>query len=637
MPVEHDPHSGQFTGGGSSEGAKSSGEKEYHTIYHAANHGGAKSWSQIATTGGGIEKAKAMAKSLQNKIANRNGAPTMRVVKGRAAMSNRKESTAEDPATQHVHEQKGWGENEHGFGDSADMPAETFDDMHADEAPRQRTVRVTRHDRGELAKPVRDAEGFLTVEGVLARCCILEYQTPTGTRHELVTPEVLFDAESMRSLAAKALTNEHPTALLTPETVGAHQIGSIGEPRRDGDRLVSVLGVLRADAIAAVESGKAELSCGYSCEIDETPGEHPTLTCPQCGTSKYDGVQRDRRGNHVAIVGKARAGDSARIRLDSDGNALIVATQQSPVYAATQQSQLEPETMPNMIHLDGIPPIDGAAPDAQAVLARSIATIRADAAALTASEKARADKASADLASTAKRLDGIKANVAKRWAGLKAKFDAMMKRNVMCDECMGAKEMDGAKCPSCDGVGMVSARDMIKGMEPAKADEDPNMAMEGMEDDLSGEPPAEEATEKAANPAHEDPKRSDARAKRKDSIARMIDRRAASRAALLTSASKHVDSLDLVGKNDVEIKRLVVAKIDATAGDVTKMDAATVGVLYDAAIKRTATDGAAPSFALTNATFPAARADAKSIDALAKFAANTEAASNPWARPTSKQ
>lgn len=65
------------------------------------------------------------------------------------------------------------------------------------------------------------------------------------------------------------------------------------------------------DSIHQVESGKKqEVSCGYTCDLDETPGTHED-------GEPYDYVQKNIVYNHLAIVGKGRAGPSARIHLDS--------------------------------------------------------------------------------------------------------------------------------------------------------------------------------------------------------------------------------------------------------------------------------------------------------------------------------
>lgn len=57
-----------------------------------------------------------------------------------------------------------------------------------------------------------------------------------------------------------------------------------------------------------INAGKKELSCGYRCAYDFTPGEF--------NGQKYDVVQRRMRGNHVAVVKKGRMGSDIAV-LDS--------------------------------------------------------------------------------------------------------------------------------------------------------------------------------------------------------------------------------------------------------------------------------------------------------------------------------
>lgn len=501
-------------------------------------------------------------------------------------------------------------------------------------------MRVSRFDAGELAKPERTAEGFLRVEGVLARTCILHYLNIDGSaRHELVTPECLFDPASMRSLSVFALTNNHPSELLTPQTVGTHQIGSIGEPRRDGDRLVSLLGVLRDDAIRAVEGGKAALSCGYSCEIDETPGEHPTLTCPECGTSHYDGVQRDRRGNHVAICDEGRAGPQARIRLDASGNAAppLALDTAGNVSSPTQTNATESAPMPTMIRLDAVQ-VSSDAADLQAVIDRHLATVKADAAAATLTERERAD-AAVTLANTTKaKLDAAIVNVSKYKGRIKTAFDGMKARMMGCDECAGSGKVmnDAAEgaCEYCGGTGKVRMHDAVKAMPMAPAEDalpmPPDDDMGEMEDAIGADPmmeakPAEVKKDAAATAA-----RKVAIQKRAESIARRDARNAKSRAALIVTATPHIDAADL-SKSDVEIKRSVLVKVAAHL-DAAKMDAADVARFYDAEMKRLDGNGAAPSLALTDGVFPT---QPSKTDAAARAKADETAyfAANPWARP----
>jgi hypothetical protein len=63
-----------------------------------------------------------------------------------------------------------------------------------------------------------------------------------------------------------------------------------------------------------------EVSCGYHCDVDETPGEFEG--------QRYDRVQRNIRYNHVAVVERGRAGD-AKLRLDSNDDVRLDAAQET--------------------------------------------------------------------------------------------------------------------------------------------------------------------------------------------------------------------------------------------------------------------------------------------------------------------
>lgn len=54
-----------------------------------------------------------------------------------------------------------------------------------------------------------------------------------------------------------------------------------------------------------IKNGKKELSCGYFCKYDLTPGVYNGV--------HYDAVQRDLRGNHIALVDNGRMGHDVRV------------------------------------------------------------------------------------------------------------------------------------------------------------------------------------------------------------------------------------------------------------------------------------------------------------------------------------
>ena len=190
-----------------------------------------------------------------------------------------------------------------------------------------------RVDRGTLKPPVRRADGSLLVEGVLTRSGVFEYRNPDGTKRlEYRPPEEVFKADSVSTVALRPVTNEHPGALLTSETVRDHIVGMTGaDPRQDADHLVASLVVFDAEAIADIEAGKQELSCGYEVTMDETPGTTPK-------GERYDSVQRSISYNHVAIVESGRAGPQARIRMDA---AYMVVADSETTISSSHKDQMD--------------------------------------------------------------------------------------------------------------------------------------------------------------------------------------------------------------------------------------------------------------------------------------------------------
>lgn len=124
----------------------------------------------------------------------------------------------------------------------------------------------------------------------------------------LLRPEdEVFSEESLKSFALKPVTLDHPPEDVTAVNVRKYQVGLLLDAVREKDDVLASLVVQDADAIRAIDAGKTQVSLGYSARVDwETSGEG------------YDGVFRDIRGNHIAIVDAARAGSAYRL-LDSAG------------------------------------------------------------------------------------------------------------------------------------------------------------------------------------------------------------------------------------------------------------------------------------------------------------------------------
>jgi len=176
--------------------------------------------------------------------------------------------------------------------------------------------RVTRADLSTApAKVVRLESGAVRVEGAVTRVGVLQYSDGARTWGELHLPEEIHAPASLATLPGIAVTDDHPTELVTPETWDAVAIGHVADSvgvEADTGLVVASLVVSSADALARVDSGElTEISAGYTCEVDPSPGVYQ-------GTP-YEAVQRGIRYNHIALgpAGWGRAGSDVRLRLNA--------------------------------------------------------------------------------------------------------------------------------------------------------------------------------------------------------------------------------------------------------------------------------------------------------------------------------
>lgn len=170
-----------------------------------------------------------------------------------------------------------------------------------------------RLDQGTLRSPQVMPDGRLRVDGYLTRTGVFAYLTSDGTqRREYRPPSEVFDPKSLASFQMAPVTDDHPPpGKITADNARKHAVGMVGESvRQDGEHVAAPLMIMDAATIRKVRAGKVELSCGYDCDTDETPGHAPS-------GERYDAIQRNIRGNHVALVDVARAGRTAKLRMDA--------------------------------------------------------------------------------------------------------------------------------------------------------------------------------------------------------------------------------------------------------------------------------------------------------------------------------
>jgi len=194
-------------------------------------------------------------------------------------------------------------------------------------------------------KPRRTADGYLVATAKSVRTGIQLYAgSEVGIADKAVVrvyrpAEEVFADASLQSFSHAPVTNDHPAVPVTQDNWKDLAVGEVSTAaRKDGEWVHLPLILKDAAAIKAVEDGKRELSAGYTCELDYTPG----LTADG---QAYDAVQRNIKINHLALVDRARAGSQARI---GDG-----AWGASPTQDATPEK--EPLMTLKTVTVDGIP------------------------------------------------------------------------------------------------------------------------------------------------------------------------------------------------------------------------------------------------------------------------------------------
>lgn len=169
--------------------------------------------------------------------------------------------------------------------------------------------RVLRLDTTSLDQTYFTEEGYLIDHPIVTSVGIFEYALPKGgVRRELRLPEHVFDPESLASYEGKPIIITHDVGEVDKNNVEQEGIGTIlTKGYRDGDDVRAKIIIHDTDAMRG--SNLRELSLGYTLDLLEKPGEW--------NGQPYDAIQTNIRINHLALVGNARAGDQARLNVDS--------------------------------------------------------------------------------------------------------------------------------------------------------------------------------------------------------------------------------------------------------------------------------------------------------------------------------
>ena len=163
---------------------------------------------------------------------------------------------------------------------------------------------------------IADADRFVG-RATLAKEGVYVYHDGATTWREYVPMSTLIDPEWLDTLRLAPVTLNHPQAPLTRDTARQFAVGAIGETVvRVQSMIGSAITIWDGTAIDAAKTTHQEISLGYECDLDPTPGVWQ-------GQS-YDAVQITRRANHVALVDRGRHGPEVRVAMDAADDLDIV-------------------------------------------------------------------------------------------------------------------------------------------------------------------------------------------------------------------------------------------------------------------------------------------------------------------------
>ena len=157
---------------------------------------------------------------------------------------------------------------------------------------------------------IEAGSGRFLGRATLAKEGVYTYVDGDRTWREFVPMSTLIDPAWLDSLRLAPVTLNHPVRPLTRDNARQYAVGSIGETVvRMQDMIGSSITVWDGTAIDAAATTHREISLGYECDLEQTPGTWKGIA--------YDTVQKARRANHVALVDRGRHGPDVRVQMDA--------------------------------------------------------------------------------------------------------------------------------------------------------------------------------------------------------------------------------------------------------------------------------------------------------------------------------
>jgi hypothetical protein len=247
-------------------------------------------------------------------------------------------------------------------------------------------------------------EGYLRVRARIARTGIQSYTDASGGIRLEYRPETeVASQEALDSFREKCVTKEHPPVLLDASNTKDYAVGFTSADVAYSDGFVeSTLTVTDKETIDEIMRGNIrEVSCGYKVDYVDQPGITPD-------GQHYDGFQKNIRGNHVAIVKRARGGANVRLMLDSADAAV------TELITSTKG-----ETMSANIVFDGV------SFEADPALAAAISAEREDAKASYADMKRKYDEMMSEASKMKEEMDAMEKEMKGKCDAAEGRADAL--------------------------------------------------------------------------------------------------------------------------------------------------------------------------------------------------------------------
>lgn len=177
-----------------------------------------------------------------------------------------------------------------------------------------------------LKATIDDVTGFLTAPVTLARTGVQYYMGyELGLTDRAMdkigvfrSPEQVFHADAVSSFENMVVTNDHPSVLVNIDNVKDLQTGQVSSITKLDNTIVGVVTITDKSLIKKIQSGKKEVSVGYLNDLKESAGEYQG--------DKYEFIQTNIKGNHLAIVDAGRCGPACKLTIDDLGGKHMIIT-----------------------------------------------------------------------------------------------------------------------------------------------------------------------------------------------------------------------------------------------------------------------------------------------------------------------